>query len=140
MSKEKLEISADQQQHILKEFQFYASKSSGPGGQHVNKTNSKVMLKWNIETSSLINQTQKQLLLHKLSLSNGVLSISCDSERSQLQNKRIAIKKIFVILKRTLKVPIVRKASKPTKSSVRKRLDSKKQKAQKKENRKPPTF
>ena len=140
MSNHELEISSDQEQGLLKEFQFYTSKSGGPGGQHVNKTNSKVMLKWNIDTSSVINQKQKQLLQHKLNLANGFISVSCDSERSQLQNKTIAIKKLLAILKRTLKLPTIRRASKPTKSSIRKRLDSKKQQAQKKQNRKPPSL
>lgn len=138
---EKQEIlSKDQEHNLIKEFQFYTSKSGGPGGQHVNKTNSKVIIKWSVEQSEVLNENQKALLNHKLTLSSGMLIVSCESERSQLKNKTLAIKKLIGVITKSLKVPKPRKKSKPTKASVKKRLTSKKLQSEKKENRKPPSF
>jgi len=72
------------------EFQFLTSRSSGPGGQNVNKVNSKVELRFDIQNSSLLSEEQKEILLVKLSAkisSEGILSIVSQRDRSQLTNK-----------------------------------------------------
>jgi len=75
---------------LSSEFQFLTSRSSGPGGQNVNKVNSKVELRFDIPNSSLLNDEQKEILLAKLATkitSDGILSVVSQRDRSQLANK-----------------------------------------------------
>lgn len=126
---------------ILKEVRFKASLSGGKGGQNVNKVSTKIELYWSPAASYLIEEEIKQILLTKLvnKLSNeGELRIVCEEERSQLKNKEIAIEKFYKLITACFKVQKKRKATKPTKSSVTKRLDGKsKQKTIKANRRKP---
>lgn len=124
---------------ILEELKFKATTSSGPGGQHVNKVNTRIELKWDIASSKILNEEQRKLLLTKLSskISNeGVLLISEHQSRSQLQNKRAVVQKLDRLLEMAFAKTKMRKATKPTYSSVKKRLDSKKRLSEKKKWRK----
>ncbi|WP_108422395.1 alternative ribosome rescue aminoacyl-tRNA hydrolase ArfB [Flagellimonas amoyensis] len=128
-------------QQVHSELAFKAVRSGGAGGQHVNKVSSKVELTFNIPTSEGLSDAEKERLLLKLSsrLTNeGTLLLQCDEARSQHKNKELVVKRFYEVLKKALEVPKKRKATKPTKSSVEKRLQSKKKASEKKEGRKPP--
>ncbi|OFX54543.1 MAG: hypothetical protein A2066_04010 [Bacteroidetes bacterium GWB2_41_8] len=120
------------------EFIFQASRSSGPGGQNVNKVNSKIELRFNIQESNILTDDQKQILLAKLSAKislDGFLIVISQRDRSQLVNKEDAIKKIYTLIEKVLQPVKRRKSTRPTRSSVEKRLASKRIKADIKQNR-----
>ncbi|WP_299062076.1 alternative ribosome rescue aminoacyl-tRNA hydrolase ArfB [uncultured Polaribacter sp.] len=126
---------------ILKELNFKAIRSSGAGGQHVNKTSSKIELTFDLENSSAITDEEKVLLQKNLSTKltkEDVLIIFCEETRSQHKNKELAIKRFLELIKNNLIVPKKRKKSKPSKSAIRKRLDSKQKNSVKKALRKRP--
>ncbi|KPM30824.1 Class I peptide chain release factor [Croceitalea dokdonensis DOKDO 023] len=126
---------------LLKELKYKAIRSSGAGGQHVNKVSSKVELSFNVGNSLVLSEQQKERLLMKLGnrmTKDGVLVLQCDEARSQHQNKALVIKRFFLLLKNALTVPKKRKPTKPSKSSIEKRLKSKKIASSKKVNRQKP--
>ncbi|UII81695.1 alternative ribosome rescue aminoacyl-tRNA hydrolase ArfB [Flagellimonas sp. CMM7] len=128
-------------EQILKELQFKAIRSSGAGGQHVNKVSSKVELTFNPQSSYGLSDAEKGRLLLKLDArltKEGLLILQCDEARSQHKNKALIIKRFFDLLKKSLEVPKKRKATQPSKSSVEKRLKSKKIDSNKKAYRKKP--
>lgn len=128
-------------ENLLKELGFKFIRSSGAGGQHVNKVSSKVELTFNLQNSNELNDDEKQLLFKNLSsklTKENVLILTCDESRSQHKNKEIVISRFLNILIEGLKVPKKRKKSKPTKSSIEKRLEKKKKIAYKKVFRKKP--
>ena len=119
------------------ELYFKTSRSGGKGGQHVNKTESRVSLFLNIPESSILSEDEKISLSKKLTLSQeGVLQISSEATRSQLRNKEICIQKFYQIIADALVKQRKRKASKPTKAAIRKRLKNKKRRSEIKQNRK----
>ncbi len=128
-------------QHIpdlIGELIFKTSRSSGPGGQHVNKVNTRVELRFKIAESKLINEEQKQILLKKLQSKlsqQGELIVVSQKGRSQLQNKEEAIRKFYEIIEKALKPVKKRTATKPTKTSKEKRIQEKKQLSEKKSRR-----
>jgi len=120
------------------EFQFFTSRSSGPGGQNVNKVNSKVELRFDIQNSLLLTDEQKVILLFKLASkisSDGILSVISQRDRSQLSNKEDATAKFYQILTKALTPVKPRKRTRPSKSSVEKRLTGKRIKSEIKQNR-----
>lgn len=122
-----------------KEFVFITSRSSGKGGQHVNKTESKVELRFDISASEFLSEEEKSLLFEKTANkinSEGILQIVTQKERSQARNKEICIDKFYELLKKTLKKKKKRKKTKPSLSSILKRLESKKKHSEKKDRRK----
>jgi ribosome-associated protein len=126
-------------EQLTPELEFTTSRSSGPGGQNVNKVNSKVILRWNVLHSVLITDEQKVLLLNKLSSQltrEGELILTAQESRSQLQNKEAVIEKLNALLGKAFTKPKIRKATKPSKSSKVKRVDNKKRHAEKKQWRK----
>ena len=126
-------------ENLIKEFGFRTSRSGGKGGQNVNKVSSKVELYWNVSTSDVFKDEEKELIIHKLQNrinKEGFLQIVSEEDRSQLRNKETAIKRIFSLLLNSLKTEKPRKATKPNKAAIAKRLDNKKQAAIKKINRK----
>ena len=131
------------QEQILNELQSKAIRSSGPGGQHANKVSSKVELSFQIAASDGLTERQKKRLLLKLGnklSKEGVLILQCDESRSQHKNKDLVIKRFFKLLEKSLIVPKARKKSKPTRSSIEKRLKSKKIASLKKINRSKPDY
>ena len=126
---------------LLKEISFKAIRSSGPGGQHVNKTASKAVISFTINTSEIFTTKEKQRLLEKLKTrisQDGSLTITCSESRSQHRNKALAIARLFSLLEKSLRVAKRRKKSRPSRNAIEKRLVSKKKHALKKANRKPP--
>lgn len=114
------------------EFVFKTSRSGGAGGQNVNKVATKVQIDFDIKNSFHLSVNDKAILLEKLTNklnSDGILQVIAQTERSQLANKVIAIKKIYSIINKCFVVKKHRKASKPTKNSIEKRLTTKKTKA-----------
>lgn len=120
------------------EFVFQASRSSGPGGQNINKVNSKIELRFNIHDSLLLTDNQKEILSTKLSTkisADGFLIVVSQLDRSQLVNKEDAIKKTYELIEKALRPIKRRRSTKPTRSSVEKRLTGKRIKAEIKQNR-----
>ncbi|MCL5875942.1 MAG: aminoacyl-tRNA hydrolase [Candidatus Dependentiae bacterium] len=110
------------------EIEITSSRSSGAGGQHVNKTNTKITVRWNVKTSSAITDEQKERILEKLqhTLTNeGDLIIHSSTSRSQEQNKKLAIERLNNVINKALIVPKKRRATKISKSTHEKRLHSK---------------
>jgi ribosome-associated protein len=123
---------------LASELEFSTSRSSGPGGQNVNKVNSKVTLRWHLKDSALLSPEEKEILLQKLSsrlTTDGALIISAQEKRSQLQNKEEVLQKFDQVLARAFAKKKKRKATKPSKSSVTSRLDRKKKHSDKKKLR-----
>lgn len=120
---------------LLHEVVFKASRSSGSGGQNVNKVSTKVEVKFDINTSALFNEEQKELILsrlaHRVSADKSIRVI-CQESRSQLANKQMALRKLYLMLKNALKQDKPRKATKPKRAAVEKRLREKQLIAQKK--------
>tara|TARA_Y100000782_G_scaffold36166_1_gene40591 strand:+ start:435 stop:836 length:402 start_codon:yes stop_codon:yes gene_type:complete len=128
---------------LLQECDFKAVRSSGPGGQHVNKTSTKVMLHWSLKDSNVFSEDQKQRLYKRLQnklTTDDQLVLSYDQSRSQHKNKDEVFKNLVRLLENGLLKPKRRKKTKPTLASKKRRLDSKKRNAEKKANRKPPSF
>ena len=128
-------------ENLLKELKFKAIRSSGPGGQHANKVSSKIELTFDLEKSTELNDDQKNLLYKNISnrlTKENILILFCDESRSQHKNKEIAVKRFLELIKNGLKKPKHRKATKPSKASVKKRLDTKKKHSIKKSTRKKP--
>lgn len=126
---------------IIKELKFKAIRSSGAGGQHVNKVSSKIELTFDLQNSESFTEEEKTLLIQKLKnklTKDNILLLQCDERRSQHKNKEIAIDRFLKIIAEGLKVQKPRKATKPSKSSIHKRLDKKKKQAFKKAFRKRP--
>ena len=124
-----------------KEIKITASRSSGPGGQNVNKVNTKVEIRLNIAGSLLLSDEEKIILLAKLANkinANGELIITSQSERTQLANKEAAIHKLNRMISNALKVKKKRRPTKVPKVSKEKRLQTKHFVSEKKENRKKP--
>ena len=128
-------------QELIKELKFKAVKSSGAGGQHVNKVSTKVELIFDLQNSSEFSKEEKELLVHnlknKLTKENSLL-LNCDESRSQHKNKELVIQRFLKLIENSLKVPKKRKATKPSKSSIEKRIDKKKKQAYKKAFRRKP--
>lgn len=128
---------------LLKELSFKGIRSSGPGGQHVNKTASKIEVTFDLESSDALSETEKERLRNKLATkisAEGIITIQCGETRSQHRNKAIAIERLVVLLHQNLKVAKKRKKTKPSKGVMERRLKSKKEQAMKKSNRKPPSI
>ena len=128
-------------EQIIKELQFKAIRSSGPGGQHVNKTSSKVEVHFNIAGSEGLSELEKERLSVRLSTRINAeqhLVLQCGETRSQHRNKALVIQRLLDLLTDNLRVRKARRKSKPSRTAIEKRLKSKKQQALKKSNRKPP--
>jgi len=128
-----------QNRDFSSEFTFATSRSSGPGGQNVNKVNSKVELRFAVDQSTLLSDREKQIILSKLKNrinNDGELIITVQTDRSQLKNKEEAIEKFHELLNKALTPRKPRRATRPTKASIEKRLEIKKQNSEKKALRK----
>lgn len=128
---------------LQQEINFKAVKSSGPGGQHVNKTASKVVASLDIPNSRAFNEEEKSLLLNKLSSrlsKEGILNLESSSSRSQHKNKDIVIDRMLDLIRGALKKSKPRKKTKPSKASKLKRLREKKMRSEKKDQRQKPNL
>jgi ribosome-associated protein len=128
---------------ILTELQFKAVRSSGPGGQNVNKVSSKVVLTFDLRNSKALTEEEKELLIHKLSkrlTSEQILILNCDEDRSQLKNKTIVTKRFLELINTSLIVPKKRKATKIPRSVIEKRIKAKRNLSEIKQNRRKPHF
>lgn len=123
------------------ELQFVTSRSSGPGGQNVNKLETRVTLRFHVSGSQVLTEEERNHLLKKWAkkLTNeGYFLIHSEQHRSQLKNKEECIKRFRVVLEKAFTKPKKRKASKPSKAAIKKRIDDKKLLGRKKSLRKPP--
>tara|TARA_R110000796_G_scaffold183498_2_gene299966 strand:+ start:34383 stop:34787 length:405 start_codon:yes stop_codon:yes gene_type:complete len=128
---------------IIKELQFKAVRSSGAGGQHVNKVSSKMELLFDVSNSESLTDFEKEKIILKLGTrltKENILLLQCDESRSQHKNKDLVIKRFLLLIESALKVPKKRKQTKPSKSAIEKRLKSKKKAAEKKVNRNKPSW
>ena len=110
------------------EIRLEFSRSGGKGGQNVNKVESRVQLFWNLWNTRILDEVGKARVATKLRTKmndRGEVVVVADSERSQLQNRMLGIKRLQELVRRALVVPRARQATKPTKASTEKRLESK---------------
>jgi ribosome-associated protein len=122
-----------------KELTFSAQRSSGAGGQNVNKVNTKIELRFSVPESTILSNREKELLISRLAgklTHKGDLIIMAETERSQLRNKEQAIKRFYNLLEWGLRPVKKRIPTKPSKASKKRRLDAKKKQAEKKNRRK----
>jgi ribosome-associated protein len=122
-----------------KEFEFSATRSSGPGGQNVNKVNTRVELRFNVNTSTLLSDHEKAIIKEKLKsqlTSEGFLILTSQTERSQLKNKEKVIQRFYTIITKALTPRKRRIPTKPTFSSTLKKLEKKRKHSDKKALRK----
>jgi ribosome-associated protein len=120
------------------ELDIRASRSGGPGGQHVNTSSTKIELRWQPGSSIALSDTQKARVLLALSTkldTEGWLRLTASEHRSQLQNKEAAEARLIALVKGALVIPKKRRATKPTLTSKVKRLESKSQRAEVKQQR-----
>ena len=121
-----------------RELSFQASRSGGAGGQNVNKVASKVELRFHVADSQLLTEEEKTLVQEKLGSrinGEGYLQVVCQTERSQFRNKELCIERFYELLRQAFTRQKKRTATKPTRASVRKRLEGKKRQSDKKASR-----
>mgnify|MGYP006144384701 FL=1 len=126
---------------VISELSFKAVRSSGAGGQNVNKVSSKVVLSFDLLNSQSFNDVEKILLSDKLKTkvtSDGILILNCDEDRSQLKNKEIVTKRFLKIIQNALIIPKERKLTKIPRSVIEKRIKEKRTNSEIKQNRKRP--
>ena len=128
---------------IISELKYKAVRSSGAGGQNVNKVASKVVLTFDVNRSEALSMEEKELIFKNIAsrlTTENVLILNCDEDRSQLKNKDIVTKRFIEIIRKALIVPKIRKATKVPKSIIRKRLKDKKNLSEIKQTRRKPDF
>ncbi len=115
-----------------------ASRSSGPGGQHVNTSSTRIELTWNVAQSPVLSDQQRATLLRRLATrldSSGAIRVVCQAGRSQLQNRETALARLAELVAAALIEPKKRKATRPTKASKIRRVEAKKQRGELKRER-----
>jgi len=120
------------------ELKVRATRASGPGGQGVNTTSSRVELLWNPSTSRALTEDERMRVMERLSRlrdASGNLRIVCDVTRSQTRNRTLATERLAVLLRTALHVPKKRKPTRPSKAAKQARLDEKKRRARTKDDR-----
>lgn len=125
-------------QHLLPFIQYKTSRSGGSGGQHVNKVETKIILLFDVDSTIIFSAKEKEQIKYRLQnrlQANGLIQVTSQETRSQWENKQIALQKLAALLTAALQVPKPRKATKPSKSAVQARLDTKRKQALRKINR-----
>lgn len=120
------------------ELQYRATRSGGPGGQHVNTSSTRIELLWDLNASRAVTDEQRERLRHKLAPrldSDGMVRVVASDRRSQNQNRQAADERLAALIKHALHVPKKRKPTKPTKAAKERRILSKKKLSEKKRNR-----
>lgn len=122
----------------LSELVYTASRSSGPGGQHVNKSDTRIQVRWNVKESSALDGAERARLLKMLAsrlTEAGDLILAGDSHRSQRRNREDVTQRLAAMVREALIPPKPRRKTKPTRASKEKRLDEKRQKSRTKKDR-----
>jgi ribosome-associated protein len=125
------------------ELDVRVSRSSGAGGQHVNKTSSRVEIFWNVASSRALTEEQRERLQEKLASrlsSDGAVRVVASDMRSQARNRELAEERLAELVRRALVIPRRRKPTKPTRAAKEARLDSKKRHSHKKRQRRDGSF
>jgi len=124
------------------ELEWRFSRSSGPGGQHVNTSDSRVQLTWNVGDSAVLDDSQRERLTSRLGrrLVAGRITITVSAQRSQLRNRETALEHLGELLRDALAPPApLRRATKPTRGSARRHLAGKKRRSETKQQRQRPS-
>ncbi len=125
----------------LTEISYTASRSSGPGGQHVNKADTRIQLRWNVRTSVALDDSDRTLLGQKLArrlTGTGDLVLACDTFRSQRRNREEVTERLVEIIQQALQQPKKRKPSRPTRAAKEKRRQQKQRRSKIKKSRQKP--
>lgn len=123
------------------ELSWSASRASGPGGQHVNKTSTRITLEWSVAGSAVLDGAQRARLLDKLAgriTNEGVLQVHVDESRSQLRNRELAAQRLAALVGNALQKPRKRRPTRPSRRAEERRLKAKKAKGEKKARRQAP--
>ena len=118
------------------------SRSSGPGGQHVNTSESRVQLSWSVGDSAVLGDDERALLLTRLGrrLVGGAITITVSAQRSQLRNRETALDNLAALVRGALAPPApLRRATRPTRGSTRRHLAAKQRRSETKQHRQRPT-
>jgi ribosome-associated protein len=124
------------------ELEWRFSRSSGPGGQHVNTSDSRVQLTWNVAESAVLSESNRQQLMVRLGrrLTAGRITITVSEQRSQLRNREAALENLGDVVQAALAPPPpIRRATKPTRGSARRHLAGKKRRSETKQQRQRPS-
>ena len=122
------------------ELHFRVSRSGGPGGQHVNQSSTRVEVRWNVTNSPSLDENERERIAEKLVAridSNGFLRVVADERRSQLRNREAAVERLNALVREALKTPKPRKKTKPPASANIKRLEEKRRRSARKQQRRP---
>jgi ribosome-associated protein len=119
----------------LAEVELQVSRSSGPGGQHAQKSETRVVAVFDVEASHALSETQKRRVVAR---AGPVLRAVAQDERSQSRNRELALERLVAALREALRVPRRRKATKPTAASRERRLEGKRRRGEVKRLRRPP--
>jgi ribosome-associated protein len=125
----------------LDELEFRASRASGPGGQSVNTTSSRVELRWDVLRSRALDPSQRELIMERLAhrlTEDGVLILHGSEHRSQHRNRAAVIARLRTLVADAVRPPTPRRATRPTRSSIRRRLEGKRLRSRTKGLRRPP--
>ncbi len=136
-----MKFTEEQKKQLETEMVLSATRSSGPGGQNVNKVNTQVELRFSVKNSNLFSDNEKDRIFLKLKNkinSEGELILTSQTARTQLDNKENVIEKFYELIEKALTIQKKRLKSRPTAASRLKRMESKKSQALKKLFRKPP--
>jgi len=119
----------------LAEVELQVSRSSGPGGQHAQKSETRVVAVFDVEASNALSETQKRRVVAK---AGPVLRAVAQDERSQARNRELALERLVAALREALRVPRKRRPTKPTAAARERRLDRKRRRGEVKRLRRPP--
>ncbi len=125
------------------ELLYTATRAGGPGGQHVNRSATRIELVWSVADSSSILSETRELLLARLAPrldASGTIRIVSADTRSQYRNRRIALDRLKALVRDALDIPRPRKATRPTRASIERRLSDKQRRSERKRDRRDPEW